>query len=86
MNGQMLEEVNQFKYLGFTQNKDGASIKEVKIRLEQAHSAMTRLAILWKTKSSIFPQRLYSIGHLSSLDVRAGCKCPIWKGESRPLK
>ena len=34
----------------FAQTKDGTLAKEVKIRLPQAHSAMTRLAILWKTK------------------------------------
>ena len=46
INGKMLEEVGQFKYIGSTQTKDGTSIKEVKARLLQAHSAMTRLAIL----------------------------------------
>ena len=46
MNVKTLEEVYQFKYLGSTQTKDGISIKEVKIRLVQAHSALTRLVIL----------------------------------------
>ena len=41
VNGQTLEEVDQFNYLGSTQTKDGASVKAVKIRLAQAHSAMT---------------------------------------------
>ena len=40
-----LEEVDQFKYLGSTPAKYGTSIKEVKIRQAQTHSAMTRLAI-----------------------------------------
>ena len=44
MNGQMLVEVHPFKYLGYAQTKDGTSEKEVKIRLAEAHSAMTRLA------------------------------------------
>ena len=35
MNGHTLEEVDQFTYLGSTQTKDGASVKEVKIRLAQ---------------------------------------------------
>ena len=35
-NGKMLEDVDQFKYLGSTQTKDGTSTKEVKIRLAQA--------------------------------------------------
>ena len=48
MNGKTLEEVDQLKYLGLgtTQTKDETSIKEVKIKLAPAHSAMTRLAIL----------------------------------------
>ena len=41
MKGQTLEEVDQFSYLGSTQTKDGTSVKEVKIKLAQAHSAMT---------------------------------------------
>ena len=38
MNGKTLEEVDQFKYLGSTQTKDGTSIKEVKIGLAQVHA------------------------------------------------
>ena len=45
MNGKALDEVDQFKYLRSTQTKDGISIKEVKIRLVQAHSATTRLVV-----------------------------------------
>ena len=54
MTEKTLEEVDQFKYLGSTQTKDGKSIKEVKIRLELAHSAITRLAILWKNNAISF--------------------------------
>ena len=46
VNGKTLEEVDHFRYLGSTQTNDGTSIKEVKIRLAQAHSATTRIAIL----------------------------------------
>ena len=87
MNGQTL------KYLGSTQTKDGTSAREVKIRLVQAHSSMTRLAILWKNKAISFPTK--NILHRSLvlsecrcffMDVRAGCWRLIWKGGSRPLK
>ena len=54
MDGHTLEEVDQFTYLGSRQTKDGTSVKEVKIRLAQAHSAMTRLAVLWKKQSHQF--------------------------------
>ena len=46
----MFEEVDQFKYLDSPQTKDGTSLKEVKIRLVQQHSTMTRLAVLWINK------------------------------------
>ena len=54
MNGQTLEEVDKFKYLGglgSTQIKDGTSVTEVKIRLAQAHSAMKRLTMLWAVEN-----------------------------------
>ena len=47
----------KFKYLGSTKNKHGTPIKEVKIRLAQAHSAMTMLAILGKDKAISFPHK-----------------------------
>ena len=45
MNGKVFEELDQLKYLGSTQTKDRTLLKEVKIRLEQAHSSVTRLAV-----------------------------------------
>ena len=50
MNGQMLEEMEQFKYLGSSQTKDGTSVTEVKIRLA--------LAILWKNKAISFSTKI----------------------------
>jgi len=58
MNGQMLEEVDQFKYLGSTQTKDGTSVKEVQLRLAQAQSAMTRLAMPWRNKAISFSTKV----------------------------
>ena len=65
--------MDQFKYLGSTQTKNGTSVKEVKIGQEPAHSAMTRLAILWKNKTVSFPTKikLYKSLVLSSMNVRA---------------
>ena len=51
--GKTLEEVNRFEYLGSTQTKDGTSMKEVMIRLAQAHSAMTRSRLSHDKASSI---------------------------------
>ena len=41
--------------IGSTQTKDGPFIKEVKIRLAQAHSAMT---MLWKKQRHQFPTKI----------------------------
>ena len=43
MNGQKLEEVTSFKYLGPTLCKDGTSSAEVRIRIASAMAAMIRL-------------------------------------------
>ena len=56
--------------MGSTQTKDGTSPKEVKIRLAQAHPAMTRLAVLWKTmenKTISLPIKIVSTNHSSML-------------------
>ena len=51
MNGELLEEVNSFTYLGASLAKDGTSTAEVLKRIAMATSAMARLATLWKTDS-----------------------------------
>ena len=43
MNGEHLEEVDTFKYLGASITKDGRSTSEVKTRLAIATSSMARL-------------------------------------------
>ena len=47
MNGQKLEEVTVFKYLGAILCKDGTSSAEVGIRIASAMAAMTRLNRIW---------------------------------------
>jgi len=49
MNGEILEEVASFKYLGLTLTKDGSSTVEVSLRLATASAAMTRLNRIWKS-------------------------------------
>ena len=75
MNGKTLEEVDQFKYTWSTQTKDGMSIKKAKIRLAQAHSAMTRLAILWKHNAICFHTKNFYTSHVLSILLY---ECESW--------
>ena len=77
MDGKTLEEVDQFKNLESTETKDGTSKKEVKIKLAQALSSKTRLAILWRNNAISFPT---NITRYESLVLS------VLMGESRPLK
>ena len=53
-NGQQLEEVDAFKYLGATLTKDGRSSTEIKIRIATATSAMAKLSKIWRSKDISF--------------------------------
>ena len=67
MNGEPLEEVTSFKYLGATLSKDGTCTAEVRIRIAIATAAMARLARVWKsnigfpTKFKLFRSLVISI-------------------------
>jgi hypothetical protein len=52
MNGQKLDEVDTFKYLGFIISKYGSSAKEIKIILEMASAVMSKLNVIWKLTSA----------------------------------
>ena len=54
MNGQKLEEVASFKYLGATLCKDGTCSAEVRIRRA---SAMARLNRIWWSNSTSFASK-----------------------------
>ena len=54
MNGQKLEEVTSFKYLGATLYKDGTCSAEVRIRIA---SAMARLNRIWRCNTISFASR-----------------------------
>ena len=69
MNGQQLEEVSAFKYLGATLTKDSRSTTEIKSRLAIATSIMAKLDKIWKNENISFPtkMRLYRALVLSTL-------------------
>ena len=61
MNGEPLEEVSTFKYLGATLSKDGTCTAEIRIRIATATAAMARLSRIWKSSNISFhtKYRLY---------------------------
>ena len=58
MNGQQLEEVDAFKYLGSTLTKDGRCATEIKIRIAIATSAMASLRKTWHSRELSFTTKL----------------------------
>ena len=58
MNGEKLEEVSSFKYLGATLTKDGRSLKEIKTRIAMATQALAKLSKIWKSKEISFSTKI----------------------------
>ena len=68
MNGDLLEEVDRFKYLGATQSKDGSCTAEIRTRIAIATSAFARLSRIWKSDIRFQTKyRLYKSLVLSTL-------------------
>ena len=54
MNGQKLEEVTSFKYLGATLCKDGTCSADVRFRIASAMTAMARINRIWRCNTVSF--------------------------------
>ena len=74
MNGEHLEEVDTFKYLGATITKDGRSTSEVKTRLAIATSSMARLLKIWKSKEISFTSKFKLFKSLVLSIALYGCE------------
>ena len=74
MNGQQLEEVEAFKYLGSTLTKDGRSTVEIKTRLGIATSAMARLARIWRSGDISFHTKMKLLKALVLSILLYGCE------------
>ena len=61
MNGQTLEEVTSFKYLGVTLCKVGTCSAEVRIRIASAMTAMARLNRCWRCNVISFAKQVQAL-------------------------
>ena len=52
MNGQQIQEVTAFKYLGATPTKDGRSSMEIKAHLAIAKASAAKLNNIWSSKDT----------------------------------
>ena len=50
INGEKLETVTQFKYLGSTITDDARSVKEIKIRIAVATASLAKLKVIWRDR------------------------------------
>ena len=57
MNGQKLEEVTSFKYLGAILCKDGTCSVEVRIKIASAMAAVARLNRIWRCNTINFASK-----------------------------
>lgn len=74
MNGQQLEEVDAFKYLGATLTKDGRSTIEIKTRLAIATSAMAKLSKIWRSREISFSTKMKLYKSLVLSILLYGCE------------
>ena len=58
MNGQELEEVSAFRYLGATLRKDSRSTAEIMSRISIVTSTMAKLDKIWRNKGIRFPSKM----------------------------
>ena len=57
MNGETLEEVTSFKYLGITLCKDGTCSAEIRVRITTAMAVMARLNTTWRCNTISFASK-----------------------------
>ena len=74
MNGQELEVVDSFKYLGSTLTKDGRSSTEIKTRLALATSALSKLSKIMRSKDITLPTKLKLFRSLVLSILLYGCE------------
>ena len=73
-NGQKLEEVTSFKYLGTTLCKDGTRSAEILIRIASAMTAMARLNRVWRCNTISFASKFKLYKSLVTAILLSGCE------------
>ena len=73
-NGQKLEEVTSFRYLGAALCKDGSCLAEVRIRIASAMAAMARLNRIWQCNIISFANKFKVYKSLVTSILLYGCK------------
>ena len=74
MNGQKLDEVTSFKYLGATLCRVGTCPVEVRIRITSAMAAMARLNRIWRCNTISFASKFKLYKSLVTSVVLYGCE------------
>ena len=74
MNGETLETVDKFKYLGPTLTKDGKSEMEIKMRLKTSNSALVNLSTIWKSRSISLLTKIHLYKSLILSIILYGCE------------
>ena len=74
MNGQKLEEVISFKYLGATPCKYGTCSAGVRIRIASAMAAMARLNRIWRCNTISFASKFNLYKSLVTSILLHGCE------------
>ena len=74
MNGQRLDEVTSFKYLGATLCKDGTCSAEVRIRIASAMAAMAKLSRISRCNTITFASTFKLNKSLVTAILLCGCE------------
>ena len=74
MGGNLLEDVDHFRYLGSILKKDGTSTQEIKTRIAQEIAAMTRLHSILQNKNSCLQVKIRLYRFLVISIFRYGCE------------
>ena len=74
MNGQKLEEVTSFKYLGATLCRNDTCSAEVRIRIASAMASMATLNRIWQCNTISFASKFKLYKSLVTTNLQYGCE------------